>query len=125
MEYIVSLFAEREQAAHAAEMLRTKGFSDDDYDVRAPQETRTLKGWLERLFDMPEPLSGMEAEGVPHDASQWYEEQVEAGGQTLMVVRVEDGASEIAALLEHAGAHHVRRYAQRDQAWTALSGPDT
>jgi hypothetical protein len=122
VEYILSLFADARQAERAVETLRQAGFSEVEYEIKTHTEyTRTLKGWLERLFAMPEPLSGMEAEGVPHDDARWYEDQIK-NGDTLLVVRAGQKPSEITTILERAGAHHIRRSPQRDRAWTHLSG---
>ncbi len=122
MEYIISLFSDQREADGAAAALRQLGLGDSDYDVKTHAEfTGTVKGWLERLFHMPEPLSGMEAEGVPHDDARWYEDQIEHG-QTMLVVRAERDGARLVRTLEQAGAHDIRRYEKRDEAWTQLSG---
>ena len=122
MEYILSLFSDRQDADRAAGSLRHLGLSDSDYDVKTHAEyAGTVKGWLERLFQMPEPLSGMEAEGVPHDDARWYEDQVEHG-ETMVVVRAGREGARVVATLTQAGAHDIRRYEKRDEAWTQLSG---
>lgn len=122
VEYIISLFSEQRKADQAAAAFRHLGLSDSDYDVKSHAEyTHTVKGWLERLFRMPEPLSGMEAEGVPHDDARWYEDQIEHG-QTMLVVRTGRDADGLVRILEQAGAHDIRRYQKRDEAWTQLTG---
>jgi hypothetical protein len=122
MEYIISLFSDQQDADRAAAALRQLGLSDSDYDIKTHAEyAGTLRGWLERLFQMPEPLSGMEAEGVPHDDARWYEDQIEHG-QNMLVVRAIRDAARLIRTLEQAGAHDIRRYQKRDEAWTQLSG---
>jgi hypothetical protein len=123
VEYVISLFSDNHGADQAVAALRHSGLSDSDYDLKTHEEyTGTLKGWLERLFQMPEPLSGMEAEGVPHDDARWYAEQIEHG-QTMLVVRAEQDAEPLVRILEQAGAHDIRRYKKRGEAWTRLTGP--
>ena len=123
MEYIISLFSEERGADQATAALRQAGLKDSDYDVKTHAEyAGTLKGWLERLFQMPEPLSGMEAEGVPHDDARWYEDQIEHG-HTMLVVRAEQDVAGLIKKLEQAGAHDIRRYKKQDEAWTQLTGP--
>lgn len=122
MEYIISLFSNQREADRATAALRQLGLSDSDYDVKTHAEyTGTVKGLLEQLFQMPEPLSGMEAEGVPHDDARWYEDQI-VHGQTMLVVRAERDGARLVRALEQAGAHDIRRYEKRDEAWTHLSG---
>jgi hypothetical protein len=123
MEYIIGLFSDERGADQAAAALRHAGLRDSDFDVKTHAEyTGTLKGWLERLFQMPEPLSGMEAEGVPHDDARWYEDQIEHG-QTMLVVRAKRDAAGLISMLEQAGGHDIRRYERREEASTQLTPP--
>lgn len=122
MQYIVRLFADQGAAERAAEALRRNRYAERDYDVWSPREaTRTVKGWLEQIFGMPELLSGMEAEGLPHEDARVYEEQVQRG-QTMVAVRAEQEPWQVAAILEQAGGHEIRCYRRHGRAWTQLSG---
>jgi hypothetical protein len=105
--------APRRRGLPACDCLRT-------HDAAA----RSIKGWFEWLFDMPEPLSGMEAEGVPHEDAPWYEDRIQAGG-TMIAARTQDrSGAEIARALRHAGGHDVRRYQKLAQGWMRFTGED-
>ncbi|HEV2438513.1 MAG TPA: hypothetical protein VGX97_00435 [bacterium] len=125
MEYVLGLFPDKEAAARAADALKKLGLGDDNYHIRTHEAaTRSIKGWFEWLFDMPEPLSGMEAEGIPHEDAHWYEDRIQAR-ETLVAARTaERPGAEIAAALRRAGAHDVRRYEKRAEGWTRFAGED-
>jgi hypothetical protein len=125
MEYVLGLFADQAAAKRAADALKSLGLGEHDYHIRThAHATRSLKGWAEWLFDMPEPLSGMEGEGLPHEAGQWYESKIEAG-DTMVAARVQDRrGAEIARALRQAGGHDVRRYEKRAEGWTQFTGDD-
>ncbi len=125
MEYIVSLFSGTADAERAADALKGLGLGPDDYHVRThAAATHSLKGWFEWLFDMPEPLSGMEAEGIPHEDAHWYEDRIQAG-ETLVAARTPDRrGAEIARALRRAGGHDVRRYEKRAEGWTRFTGEE-
>ena len=73
---------------------------------------------------MPEPLSGMEAEGIPHEDAHWYEDRIQAG-ETMVAARTQDrSGAEIARALRRAGGHDVRRYQKLAQGWTRFTGED-
>ena len=125
MEYVLGLFADKAAAVRAADALKGLGLGDDDYHLRTHgAATRSIKGWFEWLFDMPEPLSGMEAEGIPHEDAHWYEDRVQAG-ETMVAVRTLDRrGAEIAAVLRRSGGHDIRRYEKRAEGWTRFTGED-
>lgn len=126
MEYVLGLFADKESSERVAEVLRQLGLDDDDFHIRThSMATQTLKGWIEWLFGMPEPLSGMEGEGVPHDAAHWYEDRVDAG-ETMVAARTGNRRGvEIARALRRAGGHDIHRYEKRAEGWTRFTGEDT
>lgn len=125
MEYVLGLFTGKDTAARAADALKDLGLGDDDYHLRTHEAaTRSIKGWFEWLFDMPEPLSGMEAEGIPHEDAHWYEDRVQAG-ETLVAARTQDrSGADIARALRRIGSHNVRRYEKRAEGWTRFTGED-
>jgi hypothetical protein len=125
VEYILGLFADEDAALRASDALKDLGLQHEDYHVRTPRAaTRSVKGWFEWLFDMPEPLAGLEAQGIPHEDSSWYEDRIESG-ETLVAARTSDRrGTEIAQTLRRAGAHDVRRYLKRAEGWTRFTGED-
>ena len=125
MEYVLGLFPDEKAAAGGADALKDLGLSKDDYHVRThAAATRSVKGWFEWLFDMPEPLSGMEAEGIPHEDAHWYEDRIEAG-ETLVAARTQNrSGTDIARALRRTGAHDVRWYEKRAEGWTRFAGED-
>ena len=125
MEYVLALFPDEKAAGRAADALKDLGLGDDDFHVRThAAATRSIKGWFEWLFDMPEPLSGMEAEGIPHEDAHWYEDRIEAG-ETLVAARTQDrSGTEIAGALRRTGGHDIRRYEKRAEGWTRFTGDD-
>jgi len=84
MEYVIGLFADRHQADKSVEALKAAAVSEDEYAVK-DHET-TVKGWLERLFDMEEPQSTMEAHGLRRETSAWLDTQIESG-RVMVAVR--------------------------------------
>ncbi|HEV2359229.1 MAG TPA: hypothetical protein VGZ23_16685 [bacterium] len=120
MEYVLGLFPDAAAAERAAGVLRHFGVSEDDYRVRTQTAaTRNIKGWAGWLFDTPEPRSGPDAEGLPHEDAYWYNDRIRSG-ETMVAVRLEDrGGAEIARALQRAGGHDVRRY------WTRFIGKQT
>jgi hypothetical protein len=73
---------------------------------------------------MPEPLAGMEAEGMSHEAASWYEDRVQAG-ETLVAARTpERRGADVARGLRRAGAHDVRHFLKRAEGWTQFTGED-
>lgn len=125
MEYVLALFGDEQAAVRAAESLKDLGLKHDDYHVRTPDAaTRSVKGWFEWLFDMPEPIAGLEAQGIPHEDGSWYEDRVESG-ETLVAARTSDRCGpDIVRTLRRAGGHAVRRYLKRAEGWTRFTGED-
>ncbi|HEV2358668.1 MAG TPA: hypothetical protein VGZ23_13835 [bacterium] len=112
--------AERAAVAH-----KNLGPNDADCHIRTnAAATRSVKGWLEWLFDVPEPLSGMEGEGLPHEDAHWYEDRIDAG-ETLVGVRTQDRrGAELAQTLRRTGGHSVGRYEKLAGGWTRFTGED-
>jgi hypothetical protein len=125
VEYVLGLFADEETAVRAADALKNLGLEEDDYHIRTPgAATRSVKGWFEWLFDMPEPFAGLEAQGLPHEDGSWYEDRIESG-ETLVAARTSDHrGTELERSLRRAGAHDVRRYLKRADGWTRFTGED-
>ena len=107
MEHIVGLFADRSAAEGAVERLKTSGAAYEDHTIK--EYDPSLKGWLERIFGMVEPLSAMQAEGVEHEDARWYADQMEKG-RVMLLVRSEQGATTLGKILRDAGAELVRIY---------------
>jgi hypothetical protein len=125
MEYVLGLFSDEAAAEQAVGALRNFGLRDEDFHLRThARATKTLKGWAEWLFDMPEPLSGMEGEGLPHDDADWYEDQIEGGRAMVAVRTIDRRGKEIARLLRRVGGRDVRRYEKRADGWTAFTGDE-
>ena len=125
MEYVLGLFPSKEAAARGVDALKALGLGDDDYHMRTHEAaTRSVKGWLEWLFDMPEPLSGKEAEGLPHEDAHQFEDRVHAG-ETLLAARArERSGAEVAGAMRRSGSHSVHRYRKRAEGWTHFTGED-
>jgi hypothetical protein len=107
MEYVIGLFADRHQAGESLEPLKAVAVPGDEYAVK-DHET-TVKGWLERLFDMQEPQATMEAHGLQRETSEWLDTQIESG-RVMVAVRTNDPAV-VSRALSVAGASDIRRIA--------------
>ena len=105
MEYVIGLFADRHQAEKSLEALKAVAVSEDDYAVK--EHETTVKGWLERLFDMEEPQATMEAHGLRRETSAWLDTQIESG-RVMVAVRTSD-PEVISRVLSDAGASDIRR----------------
>jgi hypothetical protein len=107
LDYVIGIFAEHSQADHAIDNIKTASIPYFDHTIK--EYDPSLKGWLERIFGMIEPLSTMQAESVDHEDARWYADQMEVG-QILLVVRTEQSAPSIGKMFRDAGAGLVRLY---------------
>jgi hypothetical protein len=114
MTYVVGLFHDRPAAQHAADRLNADGLSYVDHEIK--EHEPSVKGWVERVFGMIEPLSTLQAEGVEHEDARWYADRMERG-DALMVVRSEDAGQPIAKALRDDGAELVRIYSFESGRW--------
>ncbi len=105
MEYVIGLFAGRHKADASVAALKAAGVPADEYVVKDHEPT--VKGWLERLFDMEEPQATMEAHGLQRETSEWLDRQIESG-RTMVAVRTGD-SNLIRRVLADAGASDIRR----------------
>jgi hypothetical protein len=107
LDYVIGIFAEHSQIDHAIDHIKTAHVPYLDHAIK--EYDASLKGWLERIFGMIEPLSTMQAQGVGHEDARWYADQMEVG-RILLVVRTEQAAPTIGKMLQEAGAELVRLY---------------
>jgi len=117
VEYVIGLFADRAQAGRGIDAVKAAGVPYTVAMVKAPQHTVSARGVLERVFGMPEPHATLEAHGVPHDAAQWLQNQVEQG-RTMVVIHTDREPERIRGILSEAGALDVRVYT-----WYPPGGP--
>jgi len=121
MEYVVGLFADRPSAEGAADAVTADGIAAADCTIK--EHEQTMKGRFERVFDITEPLSTMEADGVSHEDAPWYEEQIDEG-RVLLVVRTERDATRVAGLLRSRGADALRLYGWWGSRWVRRAIPE-
>ena len=101
MEYVIGLFADRQQAEGSVKVLKTASVPGDEYVVK------DRENWLERIFNMQEPQATMEAHGLQREISEWLDKQIESG-RVMVVVRTSDPEL-ISRVLSDAGANDIRR----------------
>jgi len=101
MECVVGLFEDRDKAEHAVEALRASGVEYTECIIK--NRENTVRGWLERLFDMEEPQAHMEPHGLPRESSEWLDQQLDLGRVMVTILAVANPTT-ARAVLGDAGA---------------------